>query len=34
MQNVSKVRSVMGLEGYYKRFTEGISKIAHPITSL
>jgi hypothetical protein len=24
----------MGLVGYYKRFIEGLSKIAHPITSL
>jgi hypothetical protein len=24
----------MGLLGYYKRFIEGFSKIAHPITSL
>jgi hypothetical protein len=24
----------MGLAGYYRRFIEGISKIAHPITSL
>jgi hypothetical protein len=24
----------MGLAGYYKRFIEGFSKIAHPITYL
>jgi hypothetical protein len=32
--NVTKVRSFMGLSGYYKRCIEGFSKIAHPITSL
>jgi hypothetical protein len=29
-----KVHSFMGLEGYYQRFFEGISKIPNPITEL
>jgi hypothetical protein len=33
-RNVTKVRSFMGLKGYYKRFIEGFLQIAHPITSL
>ena len=33
-RNVTYVRSFMGLVGYYKRFIEGISKVAHSITSL
>ena len=31
--NVTDVRSFMGLVGYYKRFIEGFSKVAHAITS-
>jgi len=33
-RNVTKVSSFMVLDGYYRRFIVGFSKIAHPITSL
>ena len=33
-KNVIDVRYFMGLAGYYRRFIEGFSKVAHPITSL
>ena len=33
-RNVTDVRSFMGLTGYYRRFIEGFSKVAHAITSL
>jgi hypothetical protein len=34
LNNLTKVRSFMGLAGYYRMFIEGFSKISHPITSL
>ena len=33
-RNVIGVRYFMGLAGYYRRFIEGFSKVADPITSL
>ena len=33
-RNVMDVRSFMGLAGYYRRFIEGFSNVAHAITSL
>jgi hypothetical protein len=33
-RNVAEVRYFMGLVGYYRRFIEDLSKIAHSITSL
>jgi hypothetical protein len=32
--DVPKIRSFLGLAGYYKRFIEGFSKIVKPLTSL
>eukprot|EP00253_Pinus_taeda_P017986 PITA_17986 len=33
-KDVADVRSFMGLAGYYRRFVEGFSRVAFPITSL
>nr|ABG66083.1 retrotransposon protein, putative, Ty3-gypsy subclass [Oryza sativa Japonica Group] len=33
-KNVSKIRSFLGLAGYYRRFIEGFSKLARPMTEL
>ena len=32
--NVTKIRSFLGLAGYYRRFVEGFSRLAAPLTKL
>ena len=34
LKNVSKVKSFLGLARYYRKFVEGFSKIAAPLTKL
>ena len=34
LKSIPKIRSFLGLAGYYRRFIEGFSKIAKPLTEL
>jgi hypothetical protein len=34
LANVSEIHSFLGLDGYYRRFIEGFSKLAKPMTTL
>ena len=34
LKSATKIRSFLGLAGYYRRFTEGFSKLALPLTKL
>jgi hypothetical protein len=34
LQNISDIRTFLGLAGYYRRFNEGFSKISKPMTEL
>ena len=33
-KNIAHLHSFKGLDGYYHRFIEGLSKVAYPMTSL
>ena len=33
-KDVSEIRSFLGMAGYYRRFIEGFSKLAKPMTAL